>query len=374
MFTELKLKDFMVFRKADFQFGEKLNIIIGENGSGKTQLLKLLFALDKIVNSGIRLRLTGTRGYIDYRTDEHPKQDEVNGPLKNIFKVSQTCDLIHFQEKNSKSAEYASITARFHDADKSFGFEIEIGKGNGDEFSYDTSGTTFLKRLADDCDCDCRSETLFFQARELLTIYKGYRSLNDRYDLPYDQSYSDTISKLGMPYLREIPTEYQKITNELGKAIKGKIYLENEQFRFRLEGMEKGKHDLDVNMAAEGWRKLAMLLQVLKNGELHKGMTLLWDEPDANLNPKLVCLLVNILIQLSKLGVQVFVTTHSLFMLRELDMLVKSEKSFAQGDVRFFNFPGKGNVEQGNSVEDLEKILLLEESLKQSDKYLEGDF
>ena len=114
-----------------------------------------------------------------------------------------------------------------------------------------------------------------------------------------------------------------------------------------------------------------MLLQLMKTGGLHKGMVLLWDEPEANLNPRLICLIARVLIQLSKLDIQVFITTHSLFLLREIDMLAKSEKKFEQGDIRYFNFVGKGKVEQGNAPEDLDRILLLDESLAQSDRFLE---
>ncbi|MBQ6471731.1 MAG: ATP-binding protein, partial [Victivallales bacterium] len=73
------------------------------------------------------------------------------------------------------------------------------------------------------------------------------------------------------------------------------------------------KHGWTVDMAAEGWRKLGMLLQVLKNGELHEGMALLWDEPEANLNPKLICLMAKAIVRLANLGIQVFLCTHHRF-------------------------------------------------------------
>ena len=100
-------------------------------------------------------------------------------------------------------------------------------------------------------------------------------------------------------------------------------------------------------------------------------MVLCWDEPEANLNPQLIGLIANVIVQLSQFDIQVFMTTHSLFLLREIDMLTKSEKKFAHGDVRFLNFIGKGNVEQGNQPEDLGNILMLDESLAQSHRFLD---
>ena len=44
---------------------------------------------------------------------------------------------------------------------------------------------------------------------------------------------------------------------------------------------------------------------------LTKGSILFWDEPEANLNPKMMELVVEILYKLVELGVQVFISTHN---------------------------------------------------------------
>ena len=213
-------------------------------------------------------------------------------------------------------------------------------------------------------------ECLFIPTREILTIYPNYQSLSKKYHLPYDQTYDDTIVALGLPYQKEQSNEYNGIVAELEKAIDGKIFLKNEKFYFHPNSAPP-EQDFDINMTAEGWRKLGMLLQLLKNGGLHSGMALFWDEPEANLNPQLIRLIAKVIVQLSQLGVQVFLTTHSLFLLREVDMLTKAKNNaFAKGTIRFFNFVGKGEVEQGDTPEELGNILLLDESLAQSDRFL----
>ncbi len=40
----LKLQNFTVFKDVEFDFVDGINAFIGENGSGKTHLLKLLYA------------------------------------------------------------------------------------------------------------------------------------------------------------------------------------------------------------------------------------------------------------------------------------------------------------------------------------------
>ena len=44
MLKSLHLKDFTVFQEASFTFGKNLNVIIGENGTGKTHILKAAYA------------------------------------------------------------------------------------------------------------------------------------------------------------------------------------------------------------------------------------------------------------------------------------------------------------------------------------------
>jgi len=44
MLKSLHIENFTVFPKADFIFGKNLNVIIGENGAGKSHLLKLAYA------------------------------------------------------------------------------------------------------------------------------------------------------------------------------------------------------------------------------------------------------------------------------------------------------------------------------------------
>lgn len=43
MIKQLTLQNFTVFKDADLHFSQGLNVIVGENGTGKTHLLKLAY-------------------------------------------------------------------------------------------------------------------------------------------------------------------------------------------------------------------------------------------------------------------------------------------------------------------------------------------
>ena len=63
-----------------------------------------------------------------------------------------------------------------------------------------------------------------------------------------------------------------------------------------------------------------MLWKLIRNGLLEKGSVLLWDEPEANLNPELYPLVAGVLLKLQENGVQIFVATHSYNFAKYLEM------------------------------------------------------
>ena len=56
---------------------------------------------------------------------------------------------------------------------------------------------------------------------------------------------------------------------------------------------------------------------------------LFWDEPETNLNPKLYEVVIEVLLELQRLGVQVFLATHDYVILKELDLQAKPEDKVA---------------------------------------------
>lgn len=127
-------------------------------------------------------------------------------------------------------------------------------------------------------------------------------------------------------------------------------------------------------LVAEGLRKFAMLARLISSGSLlYKGY-LFWDEPETNLNPKLIRIVAKSVVQLAAQGIQIFVATHSLFLLREFEIeLAKRASSKHAVPAMFFGLrfgPDGITFDQGGTLSDLGEITSLEESLLQSDRYL----
>ena len=92
--------------------------------------------------------------------------------------------------------------------------------------------------------------------------------------------------------------------------------IENEEFFLSV----RQGGSIEFTLLAEGFRKLGLLWLLIRNGALSKGSVLFWDEPETNLNPKLYRLLMHVLLELQRSGVQIFLATHDYVILRELDL------------------------------------------------------
>jgi AAA15 family ATPase/GTPase len=88
-------------------------------------------------------------------------------------------------------------------------------------------------------------------------------------------------------------------------------------------------------MIGEGDRKLAMIAYLLMNGSLSENGYLLWDEPEANFNPKRARLTSETAAGLAHAGTQVFLATHDYALTSELSLKVDTG-ALRAGETAFF--------------------------------------
>jgi wobble nucleotide-excising tRNase len=85
--------------------------------------------------------------------------------------------------------------------------------------------------------------------------------------------------------------------------------------------------------------------------------------------------LAGVIVGLADQGIQVFVATHSTFLLREIAILTDGRKN---KNSRYFGLVASGDedistLEQGDTVEEIRTLVLLDEELAQSDRYMDAD-
>ena len=145
-------------------------------------------------------------------------------------------------------------------------------------------------------------------------------------NVEFDDTYLDIIAAAKIDISRGVDsTARKKYLETLQKISNGKVTVHDDRFYLKPGTQAK----LEFNLVAEGLRKIALLWQLIKNGTLEKGSVLFWDEPEANINPKYIPVLAELLIMLESEGVQIFVSTHDYFLAKYIEVK-RNEKSDVQ--------------------------------------------
>lgn len=372
MLNTLHIQQFTVFQEAHFDFSPGLNVIIGDNGTGKTHVLKLgyLFCRAWPDLTGKRLPLNRQRAeaYLDER-------------LANLFRVSDLGALVRQGHKNGASLQ-AAVDGHIPTTqirmpsdppflspglDEPMPWHIRVKRPKGE--SAKIEAVTVPDAAATNAFV---SRPLFVPSKEMVSLFKGLIGLFEKYrEFPLDETYLDLAIAMSTLEPRQASSLLPEVTQRIQKLLGGDLRLDNGDLIFeRADGSR-----LASQLLAEGHRKLAMLIYLLRYGVIERGSTVFWDEPEANLNPAAIRLLAEALFVLAGLGVQVILATHSLFLLREFEILQMGKGEASQPGVRYFGLGLQRTqvvVSQGDDITAIDPLVLLDESLRQSDRYLEA--
>lgn len=347
MLKKMSIKNLTVFPEAELVFSSGLNVIIGENGSGKSHILKAGYS-------------------VMAASAEEGRKTKVREPTKSLLQKKYADKLINVLRPDT----LGRLARRKQGRERcELGFVFSEPELNT-TFGFATSSKTDVQinQLPKNWQ---KTFPVFLPTRELLTIYPGFVSMYEKHYLEFEETWRDTCLLLGDPALkgpREKTTA--SLLQPLERAMGGKVILDKTG-RFYLS--IPGQGNMEISLVAEGLRKLAMLARLIGTGSLRDKGYLFWDEPEANLNPRLVKIVAKVILHLCRNDIQVFIATHSLFLLRELEIL-SHEGKFKKIKHRYFALPMKElgvEVEQGESVEDLSSLTLLDEELEQSDRFIE---
>jgi predicted ATPase len=80
---------------------------------------------------------------------------------------------------------------------------------------------------------------------------------------------------------------------------------------------------IPFSMEAEGLKHLGLIWQLVMNESITKDSVILWDEPEASINPENIPVLVEIMLELQRHDVQIIAATHSYNFARYFDILKK---------------------------------------------------
>jgi energy-coupling factor transporter ATP-binding protein EcfA2 len=327
----LQLKNFTAFADLSIEFSPVVNIIIGENGTGKTQLLKAILALSGPEalgeQAGEELARKLCRLY-------HPLSGRV-GELRRAGQRGEAMLSAGFASGQEVAAQFSGTAT-----------EVKVSAGTG----------------------VTAAQAVFIPTKEVLSLVRGLTADQPdqaTIDRIFDDGYLDLARQLikegadDLDAKVQLDPRFDSILPRLANLIGGRYELREGRFCFQAGAyVEKPGESsaatkapqafqdsvqkfvptkaplLSSGMTAEGFRKIGVLQRLLSNGSLNPGTTgpLLWDEPESNLNPKLMKDLVLALLELARNGQQVILATHDYVLLKWFDLLMDK----GQGDqVRF---------------------------------------
>jgi energy-coupling factor transporter ATP-binding protein EcfA2 len=287
--TEAHFRNFTAFRNLELSFSPGINVLIGENGTGKTHILKALYAACDVTKSREDLGQKLIDVFMPFGKRPGRLVHREAGRHSASISIS-TGDVVIKQLRIKRS-----VTISFSTLAKSATAMTVKGK------SY-----WYLRSV----------KCVYIPVKEMLANAPHFlASLNAR-ELHFEAVYGDIIQRAYLAPLRGPTDTWRKsLLKTVGESISGRVVLEGEEFFLR-----NRQGNLEFSLLAEGHRKLALLLLLIQNGTLSKDSILFWDEPEASLNPAMMRSVVTMLFELQRHGVQVFLATHDYVLLKEMDL------------------------------------------------------
>ena len=281
--NKITVEGFTAFNKVDISFSDGINVFIGDNGTGKTHLLKLLYAISQHEYKGV-----------------DPASVSMEMQPVHFYITSWIPHLApYFQAEEGKE---------FH---RHLHFQVPFSIGavvNGNGFCYKSSDSFEA--------CDKPNKvSVFIPAKEMLTHAGLEKDFASRL-MPFDVTLIDILNIAGMSVITEHDECRSQLLQSISNIIGGTIAYEKDCYYIYKDSADP----IRFSFEAEGHKKLGLLYRLIQVGVLKKGSILIWDEPESNLNPKLIPDLVDAVLALEQAGVQMFFATHDYFFAKFLEV------------------------------------------------------
>ncbi len=314
MINNVQLKNFGPLAEIDWQNLGPINLVIGNNGCGKSFLLKALYS--------------AVRTLEDYKRGDNPEQisDILIRKLFWTFQSEKVGDLVNKQNDNVLS--------------------VNLNFGNN-RFGYSFGRDTVRAITSvDNTVPPLKSNSIFLPAKEVLSIHQIILSSRMR-DLlfGFDDTYFDLAKALTITesdgFINNMiekgivisegekkpkgfgSDDFKKSRQLLENLVGGKIEYDKTARRWFFN---KGRQRFSIGVTAEGIKKIAILDTLLSNGQLDQGSIIFIDEPESNLHPKAISDFLDIIALLAQQGIQFFIASHSYFVVKKLFLIAQQQK------------------------------------------------
>ena len=285
MIRSIELEAFGPIGHFAFEGLQNINLVIGRNGSGKTFLLKALYAALKSV-------------------EQHQRGKEPRSTKQLLAEALYWT----FQGR-----ELGNLVRK---GEPTLSFAMQSAQGERLAYSFGSKTVSTIQNLESSfLPTDVNS--VFIPAKEILSIQDVIlRSYEVDKSFGFDKTYVDLAKALSKTSKGRNFKEFSDARKTLTDAIGGRLeYDDNLK-----ESLDAMNNDLG-SLTSEGIKRLSILDLLLGNHFLTRESVVIIDEAEANLHPALVCQFMEILVKLAKAGLQIFLSSHSYFVIKSLYVL-----------------------------------------------------
>lgn len=289
----LKMVNYTVFQEQMMDFSPGINIFVGENGTGKTHAMKLLYAACQAINPQVSF-----------------PQKIVMTMLPDDYSIQRLIT----RRPGSQAASVRIVAADEQSAEKILTADFEKKTKKWDAVVTGEPGWE---------EVFAGSSSIFIPAEEILSHNYNLRAAVNKNNVRFDDTYLDILDAAKIDISAgDKNSARDAMLKDIEKIIGGTVVYDAKKEEFYLKA---GSSRQEFNLVAEGIRKMGLVWQLVKNGTLEKGSVLFWDEPEANINPSYISIIVKILLELQRGGVQIFLSTHD-YMLANYFLVQKTEQ------------------------------------------------
>ena len=313
---KLTLNNFMLFERAEIDWGKNINVICGENSTGKTTLLKVMYSVLKPLSKG-------NKEAINKEMEEQLFVNKLQGVFRpDGMKIGRLVS----RKQGSNRTDFEVLLDKNQ--------KITMGFGNRQENHADIK--------IDASKFSGTYDVIYIPTKEMISTTEHFASLYEEYHIDFEEMYYDLAKLLDRPLSKGPNTnEQNEVLKSFEEIMKGQIIQRDKKFYLKV----RGEGEFEMGLLSDGYRKLAMIVYLILSGSMNKNTILFWDEPETNMNPKTIRPIVQALVALAKMGVQIFVTTHDYFVQQEFNMLtVYPELNPERLDIRFMSLYRDGEM------------------------------
>lgn len=293
MLQSVELRNYGPLENLQWNTLGRINLILGKNGVGKSFFLKALY--------------TAIRSLEEYqRGDELNSLNEIlSRKLHWTFQPDKIGDLV---TKGASSPLSFSMKSDEH------------------TISYRFSNSTTRKIVDLENSIEPRSSnSIFLPAKEVLSLHSIIlKSLEIDRVFGFDETYYDLAKALRqVPKMGKNYKAFSDARKNLEGFIGGRIELDEQSGRW---SFRKGNQKFSIGVTSEGVKKISILDTLLSNRYLDTKSIIFIDQPESALHPTAVSELLEILLLLAKAGIQIFLVSHSYFVIKKLYLIAQREK------------------------------------------------